>query len=642
MKASLCTLLNVLFLGFFVSSLEANDYVTELAAVEALGQLKAVPAMYDADGNASTIKAGETKTIYFDALDYKGAPTRVFAWLGIPEGASAAKPVPAVVLVQGGGGTAFKDWVRMWNERGYAAISIAVEGQTDERIKERPPGKWARHAWAGPSRKGIYADSGEPFKDQWMYHAVADTVLANSLLRSLPEVDADNVGLMGISWGGIITSTVIGIDTRFAFAIPTYGIGGLHRIDNQYKRALGDDSLFQEVWDPMVRISRASMPALWLSWPRDKHFALDIQADTYEAAPGVRMVSLVPGMKHSHMHGWSRPESYAFADSIVKTGKPWCVQTSVETDGNDVTVEFNCSKPLRSASLLANFGSGHTSNRDWSETVAELNSNENGSWTVKASLPPGASGWFVNIKTSGGDLDGDEDGLTDRFGYNDAELIASSDYSEIGVNLLSVNDQEEDSLPNVLIIGDSISIGYTPVVKELLADVANVQRVDGNSGDTNRGLALLDSWLKDTQWDVIHFNWGLHDLCYRHPDSKTSGRRDKINGTVSVPLDEYRKNLESLVGQLEATGTTLIWANTTFVPEGEAGRFAGDELKYNKVAEEIMNRHNVVTDDLHTMTSTFDPSLFVKPGNVHYTKEGYATIAAQVAEQIRVALIQEQ
>ena len=169
-----------------------------------------------------------------------------------------------------------------------------------------------------------------------------------------------------------------------------------------------------------------------------------------------------------------------------------------------------------------------------------------------------------------------------------------------------------------------------------------MQRVDGNSGDTNRGLALLDSWFKDTHWDVIHFNWGLHDLCYRHPDSKTSGRRDKINGTISVPLDEYRKNLESLVDQLEGTGATLIWANTTFVPEGEAGRFAGDELKYNLAAEEIMNRHNVVIDDLHTMTSTFDPSLFVKPGNVHYTKEGYATIAAQVAEQIRIALIQEQ
>jgi hypothetical protein len=181
----------------------------------------------------------------------------------------------------------------------------------------------------------------------------------------------------------------------------------------------------------MVRISRATMPALWLSWPRDKHFALDIQADTYLAAPGVRMVSLIPGMQHSHIHGWSRPESYAFAESIVKTGKPWCEQTSVSVDGGVVTVGFKCSKPLLSASLLANFGSGHTTDREWSETVAELTAGLNGNWTVKASLPLGVSGWFVNVKAEGIDTDADGDGLTDKFGYNDGQLVASSDYQEI-------------------------------------------------------------------------------------------------------------------------------------------------------------------------------------------------------------------
>ncbi len=68
-----------------------------------------------------------------------------------------------------------------------------------------------KHAFAliGPSRSGIYGDSAEPLSDQWMYHAVADCILANSLLRALPGVDPDRVGLMGFSWGGVITSTVI-------------------------------------------------------------------------------------------------------------------------------------------------------------------------------------------------------------------------------------------------------------------------------------------------------------------------------------------------------------------------------------------------------------------------------------------------
>jgi dienelactone hydrolase len=424
----------VLFLGLLASpcfNLFANDFSTELAALDALCCLDNIPTMRNEGGNAISVSAGERKSLYFDALEYRGKATRVFAWLGIPDDASAGKTVPGIVLVQGGGGTAFKEWVEKWNARGYAAISIAVEGQTDEQLNKRPPGKWARHAWPGPSRPGIYADNEEPFKDQWMYHAVADTVLANTLIRSLPEVDAGKVGLMGISWGGIITSTVIGIDTRFAFAIPTYGAGGLHHIDNQYKRALHDDALFQAVWDPMIRISRATMPALWLSWPRDKHFSLDVHADIYLAAPGVRMVSLVPGMKHSHIHGWSRPESYAFADSIVKTGIPWCVQTSINVADSDVMVGFKCKKPLLSASLLANFGSGHTTDREWAETDAVLTAGVGGNWTVKTKLPAGVSGWFVNVKANGIDMDTDGDGLTDRFGYSDVQLVASSDYQEV-------------------------------------------------------------------------------------------------------------------------------------------------------------------------------------------------------------------
>ncbi|MCP4045016.1 MAG: dipeptidyl aminopeptidase, partial [Gammaproteobacteria bacterium] len=167
----------------------ASEYGKQQQAVLALGDLTTAPKTHDEEGQAATIAAGELKAIYFDALDYKGKPTRVFAWLGIPEGASPENPVPAIVLVQGGGGTAFRQWVQMWNNRGYAAISIAVEGQTDEATGNRPPDKWKKHAWPGPSRQGIYHDSGEPLRKQWMFHALADTVLANSLIHSLPEVD---------------------------------------------------------------------------------------------------------------------------------------------------------------------------------------------------------------------------------------------------------------------------------------------------------------------------------------------------------------------------------------------------------------------------------------------------------------------
>lgn len=200
------------------------------------------------------------------------------------------------------------------------------------------------------------------------------------------------------------------------------------------------------------------------------------------------------------------------------------------------------------------------------------------------------------------------------------------------------NTQKDAALPRVLIIGDSISIGYTKPTIELLKGTANVERVKANCGDTKRGLQDLERWLGKTDWDVIHFNWGLHDLCYRHPDSKTQGHRDKVNGTISVPLDQYEKNLEALVKQLEKTGATLIWATTTPVPEGEAGRVVGDDLKYNQVAAKIMQQHGIKINDLHQLASGFDASLWAGPGNVHFKQAGSDKLAQQVAKEIKAAL----
>ena len=157
----------------------------------------------------------------------------------------------------------------------------------------------------------------------------------------------------------------------------------------------------------------------------------------------------------------------------------------------------------------------------------------------------------------------------------------------------------DPALPNVLILGDSISIAYTLPVREKLRGKANVFRPmrpdkqPDNCGDTPLGLAKLDQWLGDTRWDVIHFNWGLWDLCYRHPESKEQGNRDKVNGKVSTPPEDYERNLEKLVARLKATGATLVWASTTVVPDGEAGRFVGDDVKYNAIAARVMERHQI-------------------------------------------------
>lgn len=201
----------------------------------------------------------------------------------------------------------------------------------------------------------------------------------------------------------------------------------------------------------------------------------------------------------------------------------------------------------------------------------------------------------------------------------------------------------DPSLPNVLLIGDSISIGYTRQVRELLKGKANVYRpVRGkgpeNCGDTLIGLERIDAWIGDRKWDVIHFNWGLWDLCHRNPLVKNQGNRDKVNGKLSVSLDDYEKNLEKLVTRLKSTGATLIWASTTIVPEGEDGRFVGDDEKYNAVAAKVMERNAIVTDDLFALTKSFAGKFSKAPGDVHYTPEGSEALAAQVSASIAKAL----
>lgn len=194
-----------------------------------------------------------------------------------------------------------------------------------------------------------------------------------------------------------------------------------------------------------------------------------------------------------------------------------------------------------------------------------------------------------------------------------------------------------EELPRVLIIGDSISLGYTPFVVERMQGRAIVEHHRGNAQHTGTGLKKLDAWLGDTKWDVIHFNWGLWDLCYRHPESKVQGRRDKERGTLTTSLEQYEENLDELAARLRKTNAKLIWAHTTTVPEGEAGRKVGDDDRYNAAAARVMKKHGIPVNDLNALTDTFPQNLFTAPGNVHYTKEGSRKIAEAVTEKITAA-----
>ncbi len=214
-----------------------------------------------------------------------------------------------------------------------------------------------------------------------------------------------------------------------------------------------------------------------------------------------------------------------------------------------------------------------------------------------------------------------------------AELAKGKEYT----NAFAM-PKDDPALPNVLLIGDSISIGYTVDVRKNLKGKADVFRIPTNGQASDFGLQNLDKWLGDRKWDVIHFNWGLWDICYRNPDSKEQGHRDKVNGKLSVTPEQYRDNLEEIVARLKQTGAELIWCATTPVPEGEAGRKVGDEIDYNRIAAEIMAKHGVATNDLHAHALEKLPGISLKKGDVHFTAAGNAHLAKKVAESVSACL----
>jgi acyl-CoA thioesterase-1 len=189
--------------------------------------------------------------------------------------------------------------------------------------------------------------------------------------------------------------------------------------------------------------------------------------------------------------------------------------------------------------------------------------------------------------------------------------------------------EDVPGLPRVLLIGDSISIGYTVPVRDLLKNVANVQRIPENGGPTTRGLETLDQWLGTNHWDVIHFNWGLHDL------------KIGSNGLHQVELEQYERNLERLLDRLQRTGATLIWATTTPVPQGVKGprRDPADVPRYNAAARRVMAAAGIRINDLYAFAQ---PRLarIQLPQNVHFTTAGSAELAKPVAREIREALRQ--
>jgi len=339
---------------------------------------------------AEEFKEEGVSAIFYEGLPYRGRPTEVFAYIGVPNVPKGTK-VPGIVLIHGGGGTAFADWVRLWNSRGYAAISMDTCGS----LPGGGHGKRPRHAKGGPGGWGGYNQIDWPRTDQWAYHAIADVILANSLLRSLPEVDENRIGVTGISWGGYLCSMVAGVDNRFRFAAPVYGCGfTTEHAFAQSVLGLGEERAdrWMRWWDPSAYLANAKMPMLWLSGSNDFAYTLNALQKSYRLPQTPRTLCIRLRMPHGQGQGSAPEEIAVFADSILKDAPPLAKITEQIKDGSTVGATFESSVPIVKAELNYTCDTGRWQDRKWEAVPAAIQGTK-----VTATLPENAKVYYVNL-----------------------------------------------------------------------------------------------------------------------------------------------------------------------------------------------------------------------------------------------------
>ena len=223
----------------------------------------------------------DVDTIFFDGIKYQGRETKAFAYVAIPEGATEDNPVPGIVLVHGGGGTAYDRWAKAWADKGYAAIALNTVGMvtTETNTYDKPDRVKVTFGHQDNCGYKDYTSNESKHSDMWFYQALSDTILAGNVLRSYPQIDSENIGITGVSYGSVITMKVIGIDHRFKFAMPVYGGGYGWESPTYWQYNMTPE---RKAWDPIMFLKQSGdVPVLWFVSNRDQHFGLEQISKTY-------------------------------------------------------------------------------------------------------------------------------------------------------------------------------------------------------------------------------------------------------------------------------------------------------------------------------------------------------------------------
>ena len=331
-----------------------------------------------------------------EAIFYDGYhDSKVFAYIGFPHNTYSGK-VPAIVLVHGGLGKAEIDWVKKWNDIGFAAISMDLYGDGPEDDKDNPYGTGKRkHPYAGMFPWNDYGTAFlSDYENAGMYQNVYNVVSAINLLVQSDKVDEEKIGITGISWGGITTLITAGFDNRLKFAIPVYGCGFLHEsrtyFHSVYER--GADP----AWDPSNFAAMTEMPILLINGDNDKHFSINSSSHTYEIIHK-GYLSIHHGLKHSQEIGDSIKQVYHFAENIIGSSAHTFVDIlDVGISGSclQVKIKGKVKKAVLYYIVTKELGYGGENNIRWFESDFNRLSNTK----IEFTIPYNATYFYVSVE----------------------------------------------------------------------------------------------------------------------------------------------------------------------------------------------------------------------------------------------------
>jgi cephalosporin-C deacetylase-like acetyl esterase len=305
--------------------------------------------------------------LYFQAEPFLSRGARSFGWLAMPQ--DPAEKLPAMLLIHGGGGTAIEVWARQWAARGFAALAIDLYGNGPGRQRLPDGGcDWSDMNVAFEFTQGV--------ENSWIYQSVANCIRAVSVLSSLPEINADQVGVSGVSWGGYLTSTIMCVDDRVGLGIPVCGCGFDHRAGNAIDATAEKRERVYQLFDASNSITRCMKPVLFVGGIWDP--PPDQLMSCYHAIPDARKTLSIRLHRHHNDAGYmgtafDHLEPMIFADTVFRHGPAMPRLGTLHRNGCHVTIDYQSDVGLFSSSVHWTDADGRPwQQRKWNSAWANI------------------------------------------------------------------------------------------------------------------------------------------------------------------------------------------------------------------------------------------------------------------------------